>query len=353
MNGNYWKQMMDVQKNFYDQWQKTLFAETESMMPSFASMFKPYIEFNKNLFSGMNGSEAFDVYSKMLGSNDTYLNVFKLWQDLAAKTVDPIKESSQEIFDEWEDKVENNFESIILPHIPENLKTYIQSPKELSKIYREVMTSLYEPWFDVTIDYDKYIVKGLGDNSVGYIDFVKLWKDNYSDTFGKIVNSPAMGANREYIEKQGELVDTFVQYLTNIGEFSSIIYATSYETVKKVITDYTEMAGESTQPKTFKEFYDYWSKEMDKAYEKLFTTNEFSKLMGQYVDATMDFKIKYDSIMEDFIKTLPIPTRTEMNSAYKTIDSLKRDIRELKKQIKELSNDKTKKTVSKKEQTKE
>ncbi len=351
MNSNYWKQMLDVQKNFYDQWQKTLFAGTD-----FPNMFKPYIEFNQKLFEGLNGTNGnnvFDVYSKMMGSNEAYLKVFKLWQDLAAKTVDPMKENSQEFFDEWEDRIENNFESMILPHIPENLRTYVQSPKELSKIYREVMTALYEPWFDVTIDYDKYIIKGDDKNSVGYIDFVKLWKDNYSETFGKIIQSPAMGANREYIEKQGELVDTFVQYLTNVGEFSSIIYATSYETIKKIIADYTAKVGESTQPKTFKEFYDYWSKEMDKAYENLFTTNEFSKLMGHYVDATMDFKIKYDSIMEDFIKTLPIPTRTEMNSIYKTVDTMKRDIRELKKQLKELNTDKTKKTGSKKEQSKE
>lgn len=358
MNNDYFKQMLEMQKTFFDQWQKAIIPDENSEHPmamamkpffelnqkffnnpqvgmdeAFHSMYKPFFEMNQKFFQTMKNGEAFDIYNKMVGGGEAYLGLFKLWHSLVENTLKPLRVSTQELYEKWEKEMGNQFDSYFMPYIPENFRSYVKNPVGVFKLYREITTSLLEPWLnDFEVDFSKYIKRGPGENAIGYIDFVSLWKEDYAQTIGKILNSPALGSNREYIEKQTEFVDTFVQYLTNIGEFSASLYTTSVDTVKKVMNDFTEMAFTDGEPKSFREFYDHWSKEIDKAYDKLFTTGEFSKLMGQYVNATMDFKMKLDGILEDYFKMLPMPTRSEMNSLYKTVDQLKREIRQLKRQ---------------------
>ncbi len=336
MNADYFKQMMDMQKDFYENWQKNF---SPDLSENFGAMFKPYFDLNQKFFGSLKSGDAFDVYKKMLGGSETYLSVFKLWQNLVENSIKPMKLNAKEMIENWESEMSRNFTAYVMPYVPEQFKTYVKNPTTLFKLYRDITNMLLGPWLDdYEVDFEKYIIKGPNEYSLGYIDFVSLWKENYELTIGKILNSPAFGSNREYIEKQNEFVNTFVQYLTNIGEFSASIYATSFDTVKKVIADFAEMAMTDAQPKTFREFYEYWSKEIDGAYDKLFTTQEFSKLIGHYVDSTMDFKMKLDSVMEDFVKLLPVPTRSEMNSLYKTVDTLKREVRDLKKEIEELKS---------------
>lgn len=359
MNQDYFKQMFEMQKNFYEQWQKAMMPTegTENSMfqalkpfwelnqkffhnpqsavdETISSVYKPFFEMNQKFFQNMKSGDALDVYDKMLGGGEAYLSLFKLWHSLVENTLKPLRLSTQEIYEKWEKELGDNFNAYFMPYIPENYRAYVKNPVGAFKLYREITTSLLEPWLnDFEVDFSKYIKRGPGDSSVGYIDFVSLWKEDYAQTIGKILGSPALGSNREYIEKQTEFIDTFVQYLTNMGEFTASLYATSVDTVKKVMNDFAEMALTDGEPKSFREFYEHWSKEIDKAYDKLFTTAEFSKLMGQYVNTTMDFKMKLDGILEDYFRMLPMPTRSEMNNLYKTVDNLKREIRQLKKEL--------------------
>lgn len=359
MNQDYFKQMFEMQKNFYEQWQKALIPDENSENPMFqalkpfwelnqkffnnpqntvdetiGSVYKPFFEMNRKFFQNMKSGDAFSVYDKMLGGGEAYLSLFKLWHQLVENTLKPMRLSTQEIYEKWEKELGDNFNAYFMPYIPENYRAYVKNPVGVFKLYREITTSLLEPWLnDFEVDFSKYIKRGPGDSSIGYIDFVSLWKEDYAQTVGKILGSPALGSNREYIEKQTEFIDTFVQYLTNMGEFTASLYATSVDTVKKVMNDFAEMALTDGEPKSFREFYEHWSKEIDRAYDKLFTTAEFSKLMGQYVNTTMDFKMKLDSILEDYFRMLPMPTRSEMNNLYRTVDTLKREIRQLKKQL--------------------
>lgn len=359
MNNDYFKQMFDMQKNFYEQWQKAVMPKEGEENPMFQSMkpfmelnqmffnnpqgafdetlnhfYKPFFEMNQKFFQNMKSGEAFDVYNKMLGSGEAYLSMFKLWHTLVENTLKPMRLSTQEIYEKWEKELGDNFNTYFMPYIPESYRAYIKNPFGVYKLYREITASLLEPWLnDFEVDFTKYIKKGPGDASFGYIDFVSLWKEDYAQTIGKILGSPAFGSSREYIEKQTEFVDAFVNYLTNMGEFSATLYATSVDTLKKVINDFAEMAITDGDPKSFREFYDHWSKEIDKAYDKLFTTSEFSKLMGQYVNTSMDFKMKLDSVLEDYFRMLPMPTRSEMNNLYKTVDNLKREVRQLKREL--------------------
>ncbi len=88
--------------------------------------------------------------------------------------------------------------------------------------------------------------------------------------------------------------------------------------------------------KTFKEFYTIWWTTNEETVNELFKSKEFSSLLGRVVDATMSHRKRLNDIMEEYLKTLPVPTRSEMNDLYKTLYQLKKVVRKSTRQVKEL-----------------
>lgn len=145
-----------------------------------------------------------------------------------------------------------------------------------------------------------------------------------------------MGINRELLEKQYDGIDKTITFMTTYLEFFGQVFKVSQETMLKVITDYTEMLKEGKQPKTMEEFHKYWAKEIDKSFDKIYLTDDFSKLMSTFVDSTMDLKKESDKLMEEYVSILPIPKKSDMDSLYKTVYNLKKEIRTLKKELERL-----------------
>jgi len=120
--------------------------------------------------------------------------------------------------------------------------------------------------------------------------------------------------------------------------------------MQKVATNLGEMFRKGQAPKTFKEFYTLWWTTNEETVHELFKNPEFSRLLGRVTDAATQVRKRYDDVMEEYLKALPVPTRSEMNDLYKTLYMLKKEVRKNTKQMKELENKlKTKKMTPEKE----
>ena len=105
-----------------------------------------------------------------------------------------------------------------------------------------------------------------------------------------------------------------------------------------MVQKYLEMTEEGIQPKTFNEFYTYWSNELEKIFDSYFATPEYTKLLGQLSTAAMEYRIEMQNLLERYLADTPIVTRSEINSLYKTIYDLKKEIKTMKKAQKEAAS---------------
>ena len=55
------------------------------------------------------------------------------------------------------------------------------------------------------------------------------------------------------------------------------------------------MLEEGTNPKLYKQFYEYWMKQNKVAYQNLIGTDEFSKLIEQVLEAGTNYRKNFDS----------------------------------------------------------
>lgn len=352
-----WQKGMQKQNNPFDYWSKFAGNKNAFAMPEFwdydYNKFMPDFKFGEQSFAGFDFSDwyeklaeiskenfdkaaqnPFDVYNKMLDSGKAMQSAFKLWKEINKEFLEPGAKKAKNEFKKWIANSEDYIDTTILPHLPGGFKDHYKNLNSTRRSFQELVISLLGPWTDLAVDLDKYIVED--EEGTEYIDLVAAWKDNYKKTFGKILDTPALGSSREYIDKMNDSVDSYIELMTITGRFSQTLLRHAGETTERVIEHMVELQKKGAEPKSFKEFYDFWTSELDKQYENAFLTKEFSKLIGSVSDAAMKYKIDSDSVLEGYLKTLPVPTRSEMDTVYKTIYDLKKEVRTLKRKVKEL-----------------
>ncbi len=203
-------------------------------------------------------------------------------------------------------------------------------------MYVNTANKLVNPWAETFGDMQTMLLKGLTGNKDAYMDFVKNWQKNYETTFAQLFRAPNIGMNRELADKLSKNMDKFMDYMNVLSEFSATIYRVGTESMETLLQKYQEMIEQDAQPKTFKEFYELWWKTSEEAYQQLFGTEDFAKLLSQVVDAGVVFKKNQDSLLEEFFKQMPVPLKSEMNDLYKTLYDLKKEVRNLKRRISSL-----------------
>ena len=318
------------------------FQEYAPQMEKWQEMMKNY----DPLKAGeMMSKTSRDVFEKMMDSNSFYLGLYNFWENMSKEFIDP---QSAEFKKEIE-KMMDNYDTMIMeqfiPLMPEELQGLFMNPYNYIKNITGSYGQFMGPWTDISKSMaDAYAEAMLKDPST-VSDVVSLWKEGYDKTFGALMKSPAFGISRDDIEQNSKMVDSLINFLVTSSEFFTNISGVVNDNSKKAFETYFELLQEGTEPKTFNEFYEFWSSKIEEALNEYFYTDEFTKLISVTVDSIMEFKIESDKAVEKLLENLPIVTNSEIDNVYKNVYLLKKEVRSLKDEIEEL-----KETVNVKEE---
>lgn len=290
-------------------------------------------EYMKWLPSGL-GKETFD---KVLQGSDINMKLFSLWNDITDnlhKSYD--LEKWRDFSKSWLKNYHRVLDSFFSSQLPEPFKKLFKNAMESVEIYQKTFYNFFQPWLDSSGDLrEKFKGVFKGDREA-YADFLRTWREVYQQTYGKIFRVPAFGLSRESFEKLMGSMDTYLQYLAAVNEFTATLYKIGYEAMEDLLKKFRDLYARGKAPKSFKEFYQMWWQANEEAYFELFKTDSFARLQGEVVDAQVRFKKRYDEWLEEFFRLLPVPTNNEMDSLYKTVYDLKKTIREQGKKIDKL-----------------
>jgi class III poly(R)-hydroxyalkanoic acid synthase PhaE subunit len=340
---------LDFQKKAFDFWQesidinpqdkvedKTTNIFEESMKPV-QEMIKKWVDSSTDLYS--QGIKKFndaypqqEIINKLLSGANLYQNLNKFWEDLKLNITGQDSDPNN-FYEKWNQDylkiVSNNFASFL----PEQMRKFFDESLDIYTMTTAAGNNFSKPWLEEAPHLQNLLVKSMNGDQAAYIEFNKLWSDKFASSFGKIFDIPQFSMNREQMQKQMKLFNALINFINIINRFVAVLVKVNQETLEKIIKDYQEMIIAGNNPKTFKEFYEYWWPQNEAAYLKLFATPEFSKLLAQVLEAGVNFKKEYDNFLEKQLKFLPYPSKTDMDSVYKTLDTLKREVRALKKEI--------------------
>lgn len=336
-NFNMFNQYAEAQKNMMDMWNKMVSGLNLPNAPMTNPMeyFKDMTDTLMNSYVGYTGTPL-QIFEKMGKGTEVYYNLYQLWSDIYEKNIEPTEENIKKLTEDWLAKGQDFSSQYFLPYLPTEVQNAIRQSASVGESYKDTMETFFGPWQKSMKDLNDAMAKGLFKDPEGFLEFFQTWKKNYSETFSKALNMPMMGISREANEAQLQAIDRYVRVTTYVAEVMAKIAHLTNENTKKVVLNSFEELKEGKQPKTFEEFYASWKKSLSAAFDDLFYSDEFSKLLATLVDAAMDYKIAVDNVMERYLSSLPIPMKSDMDSLYKTVYELKREVRALKKQVKDL-----------------
>lgn len=323
--------------------QMTTFDKIPNMSPLsdskdiISKISKQWYDSMQNLTQFIPNSSVKESFDKAMNSYNLYSNLYNFWSNMVGTM--PSKQNS----DAWDafmksamdnyKKLSSNFAQSFLP---EELRAFITNPLDDIPVYQQTLLNFFRPWVEDSGDLQKNLMLTLKGDKVAYTNFLKEWGELYKNSYSKILNMPMVGSNRVMIEKALKNLDTFIQYFINLNEFATILNNLSVESMEKLVSQLGELSSENKVPESFMEFFKLWSSTNEKAFEELFATESFSKLMNDTVNAGYKFKIGLDDLIQDQLSILPIPNRRELNSVEKTVYELRKKMKAQSKQIEEL-----------------
>ncbi len=326
-------------------------------MPNFSS-FEPQFKewqdvmtsYNPLKYSQMMSKTAGNVYEKMMNSNSFYLNLYEAWQNINREMLEPHSEKFEKEIEKAMKKYDEILIDNFVPMIPKEFQGLFINPYHYIKTLTSSLKEFYAPWKSVPKEISAIYVEAMLKDPSKLSEALALWKKAYDETFGALIKSPVIGSSREAIEQNNKMIDALINFLIVSSEFSSKVNAVATEQSKKAFEEYFELIQEGGEPKTFNEFYKFWSENVEKAIDKYFFTDEFAKMIAFLADSGMKFKMESDKATEKLLEGTPVVTKSEMDSVYKNVYELKKEVKKLKKELEELKKEKkqsTKKTSKK------
>lgn len=336
---NIFNQYLESQKKLMDMWSQMAQGYGGNLSAPFST--NPVEQYQKifsqflssNPFTGYYGSPM-EVIGKMGQGSEVYYNIYKLWSDIYSKNIEPNQENLEKLIEDTKAQSLNMLNLYLMPYLPENIQHLVKSSISVNDTFVSTMKTVYGPWVESIVELSDAFMKGAFKDPQGFLEYFNKWRVNYDKTFGKFLQMPQMGIQRNEQAQILEATDRYVKFMVFFTQFivrmSEIISSTTSEMITKSFNDLKE----GKQPKSFDEFYKNFKKAIGGKFDEIFLTGEFSQLLSTFTNSLLDLKIASDKVLESQIKSvLPVPVKSDMDSLYKTVYELKKEVRALKKQL--------------------
>lgn len=250
-----------------------------------------------------------------------YAKIFDLWRDMG----DPVSflQSSRE---KYSDLMQEVFKSLL----PAGSAPFFAKPRELLDACVDFYKNVMSPWMKVEPSILERIAAG---DSGAYIDFFRDFNQKYEETFDKLFNMMTLGANREANEDQMKAMGSYIKMLFSAGSLISLVLNSCSNSMQILVERYQEGLKEGKMVTSFREFYNLWYGVTEEILLALLNTDEFSKAFGDFSDKYAQYTIAMNKVYERMLASLPIPTKTDMDSLYRTVYGLRKDVRDLRREL--------------------
>lgn len=350
---------MDTSKNYFDAWQKAqqalfdgfvettqktqrlFFGQANSAVPWEAGGFHDlYSTWAKVASDSMTAGSSADTgvlrdnLSRLLGSSNAYVKLYEIWMPLVKalsdKTLGP--QAYQEAVDP------KKYQALIdkvFGFEPEAVKLMLEHAKQLMELSSGTARQFAGPWAEAAQASMAVFPQFAQGHPESFLKIFHSLFSAFDNTFGRAFHVPPVGKDREKIELFLRSFDDLSVYAAKLIENQHIMYVTGLAVLEKVIEKLAEKVQSGEEVKQFDEFFDIWIDVSEKAYFKLFQTEEYAKFQGELLDAGLNVRKHFFKIMEMQLYDLPLVLRSEMDDAYKTIYDLKKRVRRLEQRLQE------------------
>ncbi len=352
-----WKMMTDAPQKMMENWQQLYQNNPYSNYLNQLPNMYQYLEHYRHLYdpmklASMMDSETFQTLNKMMDGNQQFLSLYRYFDELRASFVDPIGDETKEQMQKWFDDNQQFYIDFVEPFIPIQIREVLRIPQEIALATQKNVENYVGPWADSYYDMSRLYIEGVNGDTDKLKEFFMLWKENYNETIKPFLNLPGMSNQTEKFVAQNNFIDSSINLTIASVEFQQKIAQVANKQSRHLITEFSELLKDDNSPKTYREFYNYWSKSIEKTLQEYFSTDEFAKMLAEFGTANSKMLSAQNNLIELSLRDTPIVTQTEARSLAKKTQEMRREINQLKRELNELKSAKNETINTQKSTTK-
>lgn len=276
---------------------------------------------------------AKDLAERLLTTQDNMLRFLEL-SLRAWKTMAPKIESGED----WQAALRNYTENLLVQvfQFPQEMQKTFQDTDELRRLYQDQWKGLVQPWAESMRQAPWHFGRASAGNGSALTQLPNLYWDAYENTFGRLLESPTLGLTRELNADILKGFDAWLDYRRASFEHQVILGQTWIHAFEEFMRQLVAHAEKGDKAPSVKTLLSLWISVVDEVFTKVFRTEEYIRLQGQLVNTATAYRIREREIVNAFLKTSHLASRSELDEAYRRIYELRKDVKELKKGWKEL-----------------
>ena len=272
---------------------------------------------------------------KTLSGSNAYLKLYEIWLPLfkaiREKTLSP--DAYKDLTDPLKCK---EMLDRVFGFDPDAISQAANQARKFLETLTGSVQQFMKPWAAATEKSSKTFPQLVEGHPESLMKIFHDMFDAFDSTIGRSFHVPAVGKDREKIELLLRGFDDLSVYLAKSVEYQNMMYATGLAAFEKVVATTGEKIKAGEEITKFDEFFDLWVKVNEKTYYALFQTEDFSKMQGELLEASLNVRKHFFKLMELYLYDFPIALRSEMDDLYKTVYEMKKKVKNLEKQLGEV-----------------
>jgi polyhydroxyalkanoate synthase subunit PhaE len=279
------------------------------------------------------GHVAKDVAERLLISQHVVMRMLQFSIN-AWRAIVPKLQSGED----WQASLRNYSEQVRqqVLQFPQGMTQAAQDSAELWRLYLEEWQKLVQPWADSLQRAPWHLGQAAAGSGSALLEMMNLYWDAYERTFGRCLESPSLGHTRELSQDLIKGFHVWVDSRRASFEYQILLAEAWGRAFEQYMRQLVSLAEKGEPVQSLRQLMYVWIDVIEDVFTGLFRSEVYLQRQAQLVNTVTAYRLIEQQLVEAFSKTSHLPSRSELDEAYRRIYELRREMRELKKTLHEI-----------------
>lgn len=327
------KTWTEAQKKMWENWfEMSQNGASSTMFPNMLEQWQWLTQQSLQAWTSGSAPTVKGVMQQWAASQASAMRLLELttkaWQAMAPKV--EAGEDWQSVMSEYSNQW---FQQLVGG--PTGMVSASKDLNELWRFYTEEWQKLMQPWQQSWGQAPWQFNQAMlgASNQLGELS--RLHWDAYERSFGRMTETPMMGFNRELMAKLMGGFDTWVEFRKASADYHVLLAKTTSHAFEQVMKELVAFSERGEKIDSVRQLMNLWMDTIDHTFSKLYKSEEYLNVQRELSSAVMKYRLKEQEITEIMLKMLNLPTRGELDDAYRSLYELRKEVKALKKAMKE------------------
>lgn len=207
----------------------------------------------------------------------------------------------------------------------------LKNSAELWRLYYEEAQKFAQPWLTAWRQTPTFMNKlGSTDRAAATNELMQFYQTAFEQTIGRVLMAPSIGLLREFNEKASKGFDLWLENQQTQMAYQLLVGEAWLDAFQALMQKLVAMAQKGETLVDQRHLLRIWVDVADEVFIELFHSDAYAQAQSAYVNSNMTLRRQQRELLEVWLRSNDMPTRTDVDEAHHQIYQLRKEVKALK-----------------------